>query len=66
MSQIGMFPNMFGMNPNNINLNTDPSQMANMSITSNMPGFAAPLYPGAFPGMQIPQQSQIPGRNQNN
>ncbi len=62
---MGMYPNMFGMNPNNINLNADPSQLASMPMNGEMPGFGVPLYPGMYPGMGNPSQSNT-NNQQNN
>jgi len=57
MAQMGMFSNMFGINPNNLNLNADPSQMPNLSMEGDMSSMMGnPFYSGMFAGKGNSQQ----------
>lgn len=59
MAQMGMFPNMFGMNPNNINLNADPSQMQNIQMDGDLSAMNPnAFYAGMFQGMPNMGQQQ--------
>lgn len=49
---MGMFPNMFGMNPSSINLNAEPAQIANSQIDGDLTGSSAnSFFPGMYAGM---------------
>jgi hypothetical protein len=62
MAQMGMFSNMFGMNPSNINLNADPSQMQNMGADGDLSAMNQNAFYAGFSGMQnIPQQQNQNG-----
>ena len=56
---MGMYPNMFGMDPNNMNLNVNPGQMGNMQFNGDMGGMGMgmPFYPSMYQGMGNPQQN---------
>lgn len=59
-------PNMYGMDPNNINLNANPQIGMGMNqFGGDMSGMGMPFYPGMYQGMGNPQQ-QSPNRNQLN
>ena len=67
MSQMGMYQNMFGMNPNSMNLNADPSQGGNMPMGADMQGMMGnQFYPGMFQGMENQQQHSNGNNQQNN
>lgn len=54
-----MFPNMFGMNPSNINLNADPSQLQNAPMDGDLSGVNPnAFYAGMFQGMPNMAQQQ--------
>lgn len=62
MAQMGMFSNMYGMNPSNINLNADISQMQNMSADGDLSAMNPNAFYAGFPGMpNIPQQQNHNG-----
>jgi hypothetical protein len=63
---MGMNPAMFGMDPNNINLNSaNPGNMSNFPMSSDN---AANLHflPGMFPMMNAPQSNMGGSPQQNN
>lgn len=65
---MGMYANMFGMDPNNMNLNANPGQMGNMQFNGDMGGMGMPFYPPMYQGqgMGNPQQNNANNDDQQN
>ena len=64
---MGMNPAMFGMDPNNINLNAaNPGNMSNFPMTGDA-GVNMPFMPGMFPMMNnLPKSNMGGSMHQNN